>query len=655
MKWFNYHRHLVALMKEINYKDEEGICFGVSMTSINAFLLGNIDIYCERIESLKHITADRLVDYYWRKLDEVILLESSEIKLYDILAFFDAIALLHSSKKYRSMLGGVFAEAEQIKLPALDLILPVTYKNSKPICCYTSIGVYSPSELIKYLKIIQLNIKNKISIKLLDGDHVIALHYDPMTCEWMLIDANKLPVIKTKDNSKLAREIIHSLNYFIYTDHVAFVAKYFSNEENKFHLKKVFRVLERKTEWQDLHNISLQKARWTNANGYSLLMICLKHEISNVNNILFEKSNLGLTFKGGITMLTYAAYEGYIEYIRLLVKYKANVNQTADDISALHYAVLRGHTDAAHLLIKNGADVNQVCDGEYTALLRATLAGHISCVQLLVDNNADVNYKNSSGLTALISAVACDHIQIIRILISKANVNQINKNGVAALCLAVRLGHTDTAQLLIENGAKVDLVCENGNTALLVAAFYGHISCAQLLIDNNANVDQVNDYGYTPLIRATRKNHHEIIRLLIKNKANVNHADNLGLTALHVAAENGDDDIVELLIQYGANLNQCDNEGYTALATAAKNGQLNVVSKILKNKVYLTNSSEVKKILAIAKHNGHDEIEMLINRSLGDTPNTNYFFIKPDSKKHLLDKHDNGCEESIVNIPKKGG
>lgn len=89
-------------------------------------------------------------------------------------------------------------------------------------------------------------------------------------------------------------------------------------------------------------------------------------------------------------------------------------------------------------------------------------------------------------------------------------------------------GHNKIAELLIQNGANVNIVGKSNNTALTWAAYKGkdqltiftHMNNHHLFIGASIGLD-------------------EIVRMLIEKGANVNAVNNLNNTALELAAING--------------------------------------------------------------------------------------------------------------------
>lgn len=93
-----------------------------------------------------------------------------------------------------------------------------------------------------------------------------------------------------------------------------------------------------------------------------------------------------------------------------------------------------------------------------------------------------------------------------------------------------------------------------GNTALIWASGNGDVDMVQLLIDNGADINIKNKDGYTALIWASSEGHLDVVRLLLDAGANANIKDNWGNTALDEAILNGYINISKLLEEYLAKL-----------------------------------------------------------------------------------------------------
>lgn len=93
-------------------------------------------------------------------------------------------------------------------------------------------------------------------------------------------------------------------------------------------------------------------------------------------------------------------------------------------------------------------------------------------------------------------------------------------------------GHVAVAELLLANGASIDLASRFRNTPLNVAAYQGHTASVALLLANHARVG-------TALYWAAKNGRVACVQALLREQvASVDDADEDGSTALFSAAYN---------------------------------------------------------------------------------------------------------------------
>ncbi|GBG30560.1 Protein kinase, putative [Hondaea fermentalgiana] len=135
----------------------------------------------------------------------------------------------------------------------------------------------------------------------------------------------------------------------------------------------------------------------------------------------------------------------------------------------------------------------------------------------------------------------------------------------------------DTARLLIERGAKLDLQENHGNTALMFACRYDQPDTAQLLIERGAKLDLHDNGGWTALMFACRYDQPDTARLLIERGAKLDLQTDNGHTALMLACQQpskahhtawGLLRCIKLCYGAGADLNLIRKSGNDALALA---------------------------------------------------------------------------------------
>lgn len=107
----------------------------------------------------------------------------------------------------------------------------------------------------------------------------------------------------------------------------------------------------------------------------------------------------------------------------------------------------------------------------------------------------------------------------------------------------------EIAKTLIDNGANPNAITDEGMSVLEWAIKAGNQLLIEVLINNGADVNLVSD-DVTPLMAAARSGNIKIVKLLIKHGADVK--KRIGnFTALNYADHFGHDEIVELLSGFG--------------------------------------------------------------------------------------------------------
>jgi len=113
-----------------------------------------------------------------------------------------------------------------------------------------------------------------------------------------------------------------------------------------------------------------------------------------------------------------AAYQGNSAMVQMLLdlKVNANVSYAKSLITPLMFAARQGHIEVVRLLLANKAEINLQNCAEQTALMEAAAAGHKDIVMLLLGFNADLTLKDMRERTALDLAKQNKHDHIADIL-----------------------------------------------------------------------------------------------------------------------------------------------------------------------------------------------------------------------------------------------
>uniref|UniRef100_A0A671ULL1 Ankyrin repeat domain 28 n=1 Tax=Sparus aurata TaxID=8175 RepID=A0A671ULL1_SPAAU len=323
-------------------------------------------------------------------------------------------------------------------------------------------------------------------------------------------------------------------------------------------------------------------------------------------------SNVNVSDRAGRTALHHAAFSGHLEMVRLLLSRGANINAfDKRDRRAIHWAAYMGHIEVVKLLASHGAEVACKDKKSYTPLHAAASSGMISVVKYLLDLGVDINEPNAYGNTPL--HVACyngQDVVVNELIECGANVNQVNEKGFAPLHFTAASRHGALClELLVCNGADVNIKSKDGKTPLHMTAIHGRFSRSQAIIENGAEIDCEDKNGNTPLHIAARYGHELLINTLITNRADttsctvcrmllilfysvagfdIDTPDDFGRTCLHAAAAGGELSSVCFsrtplhyaaancnyqclfaLVGSGASVNDLDERGCTPLHYAA--------------------------------------------------------------------------------------
>eukprot|EP01038_Epipyxis_sp_PR26KG_P006690 gene6690-9174_t len=292
----------------------------------------------------------------------------------------------------------------------------------------------------------------------------------------------------------------------------------------------------------------------------------------------------------GLTPLIMAVIQGKLQVVDVLIDRGAELEykEPIKNRNALIIAAKLGHWEIVETLLRRGALANATDIFDMTALMHACKSGVFQSVELLVKRGAAVNLLDNNKFTGLHYACKFGFANIVEHLIKIGGAAMDLRDdieGKTPLMFAAQFGRRDCAQLLIENGVRVNRrSVKEKLTALMLASKEGHKSTAMLLIANGANTNLFDIHGWTPLHYAAswgRKDTAQI--LIVEGKADVNArpdtADGLGgTTPLIIAAKGSQFEIIKLLCHYGCDVNLSELiYGKTPLCSAAEAGSVDVL------------------------------------------------------------------------------
>jgi uncharacterized protein len=252
---------------------------------------------------------------------------------------------------------------------------------------------------------------------------------------------------------------------------------------------------------------------------------------------------------GGITPLVFAAREGDLDTVKVLVEARANVNQTTNyGWTPLLTATQNKHYQIGKYLLEHGADPNIANHGGWRPLYLATdnrnIEGgdypvrpadmdHLEYIKLLLDRGADVNAR-VCGVKSTPAVCSGDSTETRTIFTNQ----WLYEDGATAFVRAAQSGDVALMKLLLARGADPKIATAHNVTALSTASGIGWVEGITFEWSEAQNL--------------------EAIKMCLDLGIDVNAVDSDGRTALHGAAHKGRVPVVQALVDHGAKLDAHD-------------------------------------------------------------------------------------------------
>ena len=144
-------------------------------------------------------------------------------------------------------------------------------------------------------------------------------------------------------------------------------------------------------------------------------------------------------------------------------------------------------------------------------------------------------------------------------------------------------GHAETVELLLKQGASVNVEDADGKTALMFASEKGHTKTSEVLLKYGADTNMQDIFKRSALMNASASGYFKTVKMLLKYNADVNMQDKFRESALIFACYNGHTETAKILLSHGADVNMEGLDGLTALFYACQKSWSDVTMLLIKH------------------------------------------------------------------------
>ncbi len=398
------HLKLVEIYENLGFGKEEGLCLGVALMGVRAFLANDAASFHERFQKLSDLYDECQGDM--KKICDKITQDV------DMMAFFNGISLYQHDNNLifkteipdqLRFLEDVFEghinleqEEEQLSKDRIhkvsQILIPKKLeKAQKSIDLLKSFcGACNLDELVLLFKslIPICHSCDPIAFLLVSEDHAISIYYDISEKCWMLIDANQIRRIENEPD--LARAV---LDAFEKTSHVLMITNIYSlgdNKDGNQSTRQQLQIWSNSQEVKRVHNLNNKK--WLTPDECDRLLI---------ESLMIRDSHM----------------------LEALLKAGVNPNKNFDDLDGLSPIFLVETPKDIELLVRAGVSVNTTWVAGITPLYAAILDESLENVQTLLKLGANpchvIKHEKIPGggiLTPLSFASLVGNEQIVQVL-----------------------------------------------------------------------------------------------------------------------------------------------------------------------------------------------------------------------------------------------
>lgn len=293
--------------------------------------------------------------------------------------------------------------------------------------------------------------------------------------------------------------------------------------------------------------------------GYSALhRAASKGQNDIIKKILSSGAKVNIKNRLGETPLYLAAQAGHVKTLKLLVNAGADTSLlTQNKKSALLAAITGQHKSSALLLSKGKLNKLSL----HQALLQSILSNMQSVSLALIKKDKLLNKRDENRRSALWHSASLGQLEVVKAILKRyrQDLNERDVNGYSPLARATLNGHQSMVELLLKQGADLNVLTEDKNNILMLSVLSGKKAFIAQLIKQGAEINQKNNAGNTALMIAASAGNNAVIEQLIHAGADMQLRNSDDMNAYQIAIKSGHKESAEIIRKNSGRLFQLFN------------------------------------------------------------------------------------------------
>ncbi|EAY00889.1 hypothetical protein TVAG_265920 [Trichomonas vaginalis G3] len=312
-------------------------------------------------------------------------------------------------------------------------------------------------------------------------------------------------------------------------------------------------------------------------NGFlALRHVLLAGDFEYANEICKSQISLNIPFWGR-NLLTMAVAKNRLDIVKFLCSHKCMDTLDKMDLTPFAYSYVFDYREILDEMLKQypGKRQSDILDmfsndiQKRRDIARRSPPNEIKRMKMdllsITNNKVPLMFKDKATNVKqlMMNAVQRNDLETLNVMLANYNINpNISFEGRTLLSVAVTDTMFDVTSLLLMAGADPNRRNKsNGDYPLLIACRTGKPTFVKLLLDNGARLDMLDKDEKTLLHIAAEESLHTFANVIIECGANVHALDNKGRTPLHIAVEKGFVQSVKQLMRAGARKDVKDADG----------------------------------------------------------------------------------------------